>query len=159
MRELLELLEHDARRPVSELASMLHRSEYEVERDIKELEKNKIILSYNTLINWEKFGDDTVTAVIEINLTPQREVGFDAIAERIYRFEEVRTVYLMSGSFDLMVIIEGKSLKDVANFVAKRLSTIDGVTATRSHFMLKPYKKDGIIIDNEERDRRLVVTP
>ena len=115
MRELLELLEHDARRPVSELASMLH----EVERDIKELEKNKIILSYNTLINWEKFGDDTVTAVIEINLTPQREVGFDAIAERIYRFEEVRTVYLMSGSFDLMVIIEGKSLKDVANFVAK----------------------------------------
>ena len=87
MRELLELLEHDARRPVSELASMLQRSEYEVEKNIKDLEKNKIILSYNTLINWEKFGDDTVTAVIEINLTPQREVGFDAIAERIYRYD------------------------------------------------------------------------
>ena len=140
MRELLELLEHDARRPVSELASMLQRSEYEVEKNIKDLEKNKIILSYNTLINWEKFGDDTVTAVIEINLTPQREVGFDAIAERIYRFDEVRTVYLMSGSFDLLVIIEG-------------------VTATRSHFMLKPYKKDGVIINDEERDRRLVVSP
>ena len=83
MKELLELLEHDARRPVSELASMLHRSEYEVEQDIKKLEKDKIILSYNTLINWEKFGTDTVTAIIEINLTPQREVGFDAIAERI----------------------------------------------------------------------------
>ena len=141
MRELLELLEHDARRPVSELASMLQRSEYEVEKNIKDLEKNKIILSYNTLINWEKFGDDTVTAVIEINLTPQREVGFDA------------------GSFDLLVIIEGKSLKDVANFVATRLSTIEGVTATRSHFMLKPYKKDGVIINDEERDRRLVVSP
>ena len=159
MRELLELLEHDARRPVSELASMLQRSEYEVEKNIKDLEKNKIILSYNTLINWEKFGDDTVTAVIEINLTPQREVGFDAIAERIYRFDAVRTVYLMSGSFDLLVIIEGKSLKDVANFVATRLSTIEGVTATRSHFMLKPYKKDGVIINDEERDRRLVVSP
>ena len=159
MRELLELLEHDARRPVGELASMLNRSEYEVEKNIKDLEKNKSILAYNTLINWEKFGDDTVTAMIEINLTPQREVGFDAIAERIYRFDEVRTVYLMSGSFDLMVIIEGKSLKEVANFVAKRLSTIEGVTQTRSHFMLKPYKKDGTIIDDEERDRRLVVSP
>lgn len=159
MRELLELLEHDARRPAGELAAMLHRSEYEVEQQMRQLEQDKIILSYNTLINWEKTGSDTVTSIIEVNLTPQRETGFDAIAERIYRFEEVRTVYLMSGSFDLMVIIEGKSLKDVANFVAKRLSTIDGVTATRSHFMLKPYKKDGIIIDNEERDRRLVVTP
>lgn len=159
MRELLELLEHDARRPVNELAAILHRSEYEVDEQIKKLEKDKIILNYNTLINWEKFGDDTVTAIIEVNLMPQREVGFDAIAERIYRFDEVRTVYLMSGSFDLMVIIEGKSLKDVANFVSTRLSTIEGVTQTRSHFILKPYKKDGVIINDEERDRRLVVSP
>lgn len=159
MRELLELLEHDARRPVGELAAMLQCSEYEVEKDIKELEKNKIILSYNTLINWEKFGSDKVTSIIEVNLTPQREVGFDAIAERIYRFDEVRTVYLMSGSFDLLVIIEGKSLKEVANFVAKRLATIEGVTATRSHFMLKAYKKDSVIINDKERDRRLVVSP
>ncbi|MBQ1877058.1 MAG: Lrp/AsnC family transcriptional regulator [Selenomonas sp.] len=159
MRELLELLEQDARRPVSELAPILKKSEYEVEQDIRKLEKDKVILAYNTLIDWEKFGDDHVTAMIEVNLTPEREVGFDAIAERIYRFDEVRTVYLMSGSFDLMVIIEGKSLREVANFVAKRLSTIDGVTATRSHFMLKPYKKDGVIIHDEERDRRLVVSP
>ena len=159
MRELLELLEHDARRPVNELAAILHRSEYEVDEQIKKLEKDKIILNYNTLINWEKFGDNTVTAIIEVNLMPQREVGFDAIAERIYRFDEVRTVYLMSGSFDLMVIIEGKSLQDVANFVATRLSTIEGVTQTRSHFMLKPYKKDGVIINDKERDRRLVVSP
>ena len=159
MRELLELLEHDARRPVSELAAILHRSEYEVEKQIADLEKNKIIMGYNALINWEKYGDNTVTSIIEVNLMPQREVGFDAIAERIYRFDEVRTVYLMSGSFDLLVIIEGKSLKDVANFVATRLATIEGVTQTRSHFMLKPYKKDGVIINDEERDRRLVVTP
>ena len=159
MRELLELLEHDARRPVGEIAAVLKKSEYEVEKDIRGLEQDKIILSYNTLINWQKFGDDTVTAIIEVNLTPEREVGFDAIAERIYRFEEVRTVYLMSGSFDLLVIIEGKSLQDVANFVATRLSTIDGVTQTRSHFMLKAYKKDGTIINDKEKDRRLVVSP
>lgn len=159
MKELLELLENAARRPVSELAAILNRSEYEVDRQIADLEKNKIILGYNTLINWEKFGSETVTAVIEINLTPQREVGFDALAERIYRFDEVRTVYLMSGSFDLLVIIEGKSLKEVANFVATRLATIEGVTATRSHFMLKAYKKDGTVIEDKEQDRRLVVSP
>ena len=159
MRELLEVLEKNSRVSVSELASMLQKSEYEIEKEIARLEREKIILSYGALINWERYGDDTVTAIIEINLTPQREVGFDAIAERIYRFDEVRTVYLMSGNFDLLVIIEGKSLKDVANFVATRLSTIEGVTQTRSHFMLKPYKKDGVIIDDEEQDRRLVVSP
>ena len=159
MRELLELLEKNARLSTSELAAILRRSEYEVERDIQKLERDKILLSYNALINWEKFGDDSVTAMIEINLTPQREVGFDSIAERIYRFDEVRTVYLMSGSFDLLVIIEGKSLKEVADFVATRLSTIEGVTQTRSHFLLKAYKKDGIIIEDEEHDHRLVVSP
>ena len=159
MRELLELLEQDARRPVGELASILGNSEYEVKNDISKLEKDKIILSYNTLINWQKFGDDTVTAVIEVNLTPEREHGFDAIAERIERFDEVRTVYLMSGSFDLLVIIEGKSLNDVANFVAMKLATIDEVTGTRTHFMLKPYKKDGVILDDKEKDRRQVIMP
>ena len=148
MRELLEILEKNSRISVTELASMLQKSEYEIEKEISRLEREKIILSYGALINWERYGDDTVTAVIEI-----------AIAERIYRFDEVRTVYLMSGNFDLLVIIEGKSLKDVANFVATRLSTIEGVTQTRSHFMLKPYKKDGVIINDEEKDRRLVVSP
>lgn len=159
MRELLELLEHDGRRSTKELATMLGRSEYEIEEQMKKLEKEKIILGYNTMIDWEKYGDDSVSAMIEVNVTPQREFGFDAIAERIYRFDEVKTVYLMSGSFDLLVIIEGKSLKNVADFVARRLSTIEGVTSTRSHFMLKPYKKDGIIIDDKETDHRLVVSP
>ena len=159
MRELLEILEKNSRISVSELASMLQKSEYEVEKEIERLEREKIILSYGTLIDWEKFGDENVIAVIEINLTPQREVGFDAIAERIYRYDEVKTVYLMSGNFDLLVIIEGKSLKEISNFVSKRLSTIEGVTQTRSHFLLKAYKKDGVILDNEEEDRRLVVVP
>ena len=127
MNELLELLEHDARRPVSELAAILHRSEYEVEKDLRQLEKDNIILGYNTLINWEKAGAKLVTAVIEVKLTPQREVGFDAIAERICRFDEVSSGYLMSGSFDLMVIIEGKSLQEIADFIATRLATIEGV--------------------------------
>lgn len=159
MKQLLELLEHDAKRPISDLAAMLGRSEYEVSEQIKRLEKDKVILKYNTLINWEKFGDDTVTATIEVKVTPQREVGFDAIAERIYRFDEVRSVYLMSGAFDLLVMIEGKSLKDVSNFVSTRLATIEGVVSTRSNFMLKLYKKDGVIIDDHEHDRRLVVSP
>ena len=159
MKELLELLEHDAKRPVEELAAMLNKSEYEIEEQIKKLEKDKVILKYNTLINWEKFGVDSVTATIEVKVTPQREVGFDAIAERIYRFDDVRSVYLMSGGFDLLVMIEGKSLKDVSNFVATRLATIEGVISTRSNFMLKPYKKDGVIIDDQEKDRRLVVSP
>ena len=146
MKELLELIEKDARRPADELAAMLHRSEYEVQNQMKQLEKDKIILSYNTLINWEKFGENTVTSIIEVNLTPQREVGFDAIAERIYRF-----VVNLSVAFQLR--------QEVANFVATRLSTIEGVTQTRSHFMLKPYKKDGIIIEDKEKDRRLVMTP
>jgi len=159
MKELLELLEHDARRPVGELAAILHRSEYEVEKDIRQLEKDKIIMGYNALIDWEKIGDHRVVSLIEVNLTPQREVGFDAVAERICRFEEVRTAFLMSGSYDLLVIVEGESLQEVANFTATRLSTLEGVTQTRTHFILKPYKKDGSIVGDIERDRRLVVSP
>ncbi len=159
MRDLLELLEHDARRSVKELATMLGISEFEVEEQLKKLERDKIILGYNTMIDWHKFGDNSVTAMIEVNVAPQREVGFDVVAERIYRFDEVKTVYLMSGGFDLLVILEGKTLDKVADFVARRLSTIDGVTSTRTHFMLKSYKKDGTIINDKETDHRLVVSP
>ena len=154
MRELLELLEHDARRPVSELAAMLHRSEYQVEKEMANLEKDKIILSYNTLINWEKFGADTVTAIIEINLTPQREVGFDAIAERIYRFPQVKSLYLMSGGYDLKVVIEGDNLKEVAGFVSSKLSTLNGVRSTKTHFLLKKYKENDVLYVEDESDRR-----
>ena len=159
MNELLNLLEHDARRPVSELAAILRRSEYEVEKDIRALEKDGIVLGYNTVIDWNKAGRNTVTAVIEVNLTPQRDVGFDAIADRVSRFDEVRSVDLMSGGFDLLVTVEGESLQEIADFIARRLATIEGVVSTRSHFLLKPYKKDGLIVGNKEKDRRLVVSP
>lgn len=159
LRDLMELIEHDARRSVKELATMLGKPEYEIEEQLKKLEAENIILGYNTMIDWHKFGDNGVTAMIEVNVAPQREVGFDTVAERIYRFDEVKTVYLMSGGFDLLVILEGKTLDKVADFVARRLSTIDGVTSTRTHFMLKAYKKDGTILDDKEKDHRLVVTP
>lgn len=159
MNELLNLLEHDARRPVSELAAILRRSEYEVEKDIHALENDGIVLGYNTVIDWNKAGRNTVTAVIEVNLTPQRDVGFDAIADRVSRFDEVRSVDLMSGGFDLLVTVEGESLQEIADFIARRLATIEGVVSTRSHFLLKPYKKDGLIVGNKEKDRRLVVSP
>ena len=159
MRELLEILESNARISTAELSSMLQIPEDEVKAHIALLEQEKVIMSYSTLINWERYGEESVTAFIEINLTPQREVGFDALAERICRFDEVRSVYLISGNFDLLVVVQGKSLKEISNFVAKRVSTIEGVTQTRSHFLLKEYKKDGIILENTEQDRRLVIVP
>ena len=159
MRELLELLEHDARRPVSELASMLQRSEYEVEKNIKDLEKNKIILSYNTLINWEKVSNTTVTALIEVRVTPQRGKGFDDIAERIYKYPEVNSVYLISGGYDLLVTLEGKSLKEVSRFVSSKLSTLDTVISTATHFILKKYKDHGTIMTRKYEDQREMITP
>ena len=159
MRELLELLEHDARRPVSELASMLQRSEYEVEKNIKDLEKNKIILSYNTLINWEKTERQLVTAMIEVKVTPQRGQGFDKIAERIYQFDEVDAVYLMSGGFDLCVMIHGKTLQSVAEFVSSKLSPMDSVLSTSTHFVLKRYKEHGLPLVSKIEDERMLITP
>ena len=159
MRDLLNILEHDARRSIPELAIMLGRSEEEIIEALKQLQRDKIILNYTTMIDWEKLGDNTVTAMIEVKVMPEREVGFDTIAERIYRFDEVKSVYLMSGGFDLLVVIEGDNLKSIADFVARRLSTIEGVTSTSSHFMLKPYKKDGVILEDNEVDRRQVITP
>lgn len=159
MNELLSLLEHDARRPLAALAAALGKSEREVEEEMRALEEERVILGYHTLIDRSKAGADKVTAVIEVNLTPQRDVGFDAIADRISRFDEVRSVYLVSGSFDLLVIVEESSLQAIADFIAQRLAAIGGVTSTRSHFMLKPYKQDGVLAGPRARDRRLVVSP
>lgn len=159
MKELLELLEKDHTQTHEQLAVILNRAPAEVAAQIKQLEADKIIVKYHTIINWEKVGLDTVTAIIDVKVTPQREVGFDSIAERIYRFPEVRNVYLMSGAYDLMVMIEGNTLQDVSQFVAMKLSTIEGVISTTTHFMLKKYKEAGVIIEDQEEDRRLVVTP
>ncbi|HZK18281.1 MAG TPA: Lrp/AsnC family transcriptional regulator, partial [Clostridia bacterium] len=152
-------LEFNSRLTPSQIATMLDIDVEEVCQRIKELEEDKTIISYHTLINWEKVGEEKVSAVIEVKVAPQRDVGFDAIAERIYRFPEVTSVHLVSGGYDLAVLVEGKSMKDVALFVAMKLSTLDTVLSTHTHFVLKTYKRDGIILEDGEKDRRLVVTP
>lgn len=159
MKELLEILEKNPCMSVEKLATMLHRPESEVRGQVEQLETNKIIVKYQTVINWEKAGVDNVSAMIEVRITPQREVGFDAIAERIYRFPEVRNLYLMSGGYDLLVMVEGDTLKEVAQFVSNKLATIEGVVSTTTHFMLKKYKEAGVIFDDKEQDRRLAVSP
>jgi len=141
------------------MAAMLGWGLDRVTEEIRRLEAEKVIVRRHAIINWEKAGLDLVTAIIDVKITPQREVGFDAIAERIYRFPEVRDLYLMSGAYDLLVMVEGRSLKEVARFVATKLATIEGVISTTTHFMLKCYKESGVIIDDEEEDHRLVVTP
>ncbi|NTW05433.1 MAG: Lrp/AsnC family transcriptional regulator [Peptococcaceae bacterium] len=159
MREILELLESNAKLSAKEIATMLSMEEAEVESKIKEMEGNKIIIGYFTLVNWEKEGEEKVSAVIEVRMTPQRDVGFDAVAERISRFPEVQSVRLVSGTYDLSVTIEGASMREVNNFVATKLATIDGVVSTTTHFIMKTYKQDGVIIDEDNEDRRLVVSP
>jgi DNA-binding Lrp family transcriptional regulator len=159
MRELLELLEKDHTLTPEQLASMLGLSKESVAAEIERLEQEKIIVKYHTIINWEKAGVDSVYAIIHVNIAPQREVGFDAIAERIYRFPEVKNLYLMSGAFDLSVMVECNSLKEVSQFVFSKLATIEGVVSTTTHFLLKRYKTEGVIMEDEEEDRRLAVTP
>jgi len=157
--EILELLESNAKLTVEEIAIMLNADTETVREEIRNMEGNKTILKYMTLINWEKAGEEKVDAMIEVRITPQRDTGYDTVAERIYRFPEVRSVRLMSGTYDLAVFVEGKTMKQVANFVSTKLATIEGVVSTTSHFVLKTYKQDGVIIDDEEEDRRLVISP
>lgn len=159
MREILELLEEDGRITPEEIAIRLGREVEWVTKVLKELEKEKVILSNKTLINWDLVGGNGITAVIEVKVTPEREVGFEKVAERIYRFPQVRNVYLMSGAYDLLVIIEGKTMKEVAFFVAEKLATLEHVQGTATHFVLKKYKQDGVIFEDKEEDFRLVVTP
>lgn len=159
MKELLDLLEKDYTQSPEQLSIMLNMPAAEIASLIEKFQKEQIIVKYQTIIDWEKAGVDNVTAVIEVKITPQREVGFDAIAERIYRYPEVRSVYLMSGAYDLSVTVEGTNLREVANFVSTKLSTIDGVVSTTTNFMLKKYKYAGVIINDQEEEHRLVVSP
>jgi DNA-binding Lrp family transcriptional regulator len=157
--QILEILTDDARTPVSQIATMLGRDEREIREAIASLEERRIILKYPALINWEKVDVDEVEALIEVRVTPERDRGFDAVAEQIYRFDEVRNVYLMSGGYDLLVMLKAGTLKKLALFVAQKLSTIDGVLSTATHFVLKRYKNEGVILDENIEDRRLKVTP
>ena len=156
---ILTIIEKNSRINIAELAVMLGTEEIEIANALQELEEDGIICGYHTMINWDKTGIEKVTALIEVRVTPQRGRGFDDIAERIYKYPEVNTVYLMSGGYDLMVILEGKTLKAVAMFVSNKLSTLDYVVGTTTHFILRKYKDHGTIMSRKYEDLREIVTP
>jgi DNA-binding Lrp family transcriptional regulator len=156
---ILDLLKEDARLSAATIATMLGAEQEDVSAAITEMEQDHVIVKYATIVNWSKVDDDKVTALIEVECTPERGRGFENIAERVYLYPEVKSVYLMSGAYDLLVEIEGKNLKEVASFVSNKLSTIDSVISTKSFFILKKYKQDGIIFEEFEDDHRLLVSP
>jgi DNA-binding Lrp family transcriptional regulator len=158
MKEIMEILESDARATPESISTMTGIPLAEVKKAINEAEKNHVIVKYKTMINWQKVGDERIWALIEVRIQPQRNVGFDAIAERIYRFPEVRSAYLVSGTYDLAVFVVGKTMQEVASFVSQRLAPLEGVQGTTTHFLLKRYKEDGEILDVKEEDKRLPLT-
>ena len=158
--EILELLEDNSNLTPADIASMTEASVEEVKENINELEADNVIVKYNTLIDWDKTSREIVTAFIEVKVTPERDLGFDAVAKRIYKFPEVKSVYLMSGGYDLSLEVEDQTMKEVALFVAEKLSTINHINSTSTHFMLKTYKKDGVIFKGEQpENERLAVSP
>jgi len=159
MDELLKLLREDAALNPAQMAAMLNLTEADVLKKIKEYEAQRLILGYQAVLNEEKLGLGIVRAVIEVKITPEREGGFNRLGERIAKYREVRSCYLMSGAYDLLVVIEGKSLQEVAMFVSERLATIPGVLSTATHFMLKPYKDHGLLMSVEKNEERLAVAP
>ena len=157
--ELLSIIERNSRIDLKELAVILGVEEIDVVNELSALEKEGIICGYHALIDWDKTSLEKVTALIEVRVTPQRGQGFDKIAERIYKYPEVRTVYLISGGYDLLVTLEEKSLKEISNFVSDKLSTLESVLSTATHFILKRYKDHGTILDKKHEDEREVITP
>lgn len=157
--EILRLLEKNSRIDIKEIAILVGKTEAEVANEIAQMEKEGIIRGYYTLINWDNTNDERVSALIEVKVTPQRGIGFDKIAERISKFDEVKSVYLMSGGFDFTVILEEKTMKEIAQFVTSKLSTLDEVLNTATHFVLKKYKDYGVIMMEEHKDERMLVTP
>ena len=157
--ELLQIIEKNSRINIDDLAKMLGKDEIDVANEIKKLEEDGTICGYHTLINWEKTSIEKVSALIEVKVTPQRGEGFDKVAERIYKFNEVKAVYLMSGGFDFTVIIEGRTMKQVALFVHQKLAPLEAVLSTSTHFVLKKYKDYGVIFENSKKDERMIVSP
>ena len=152
MDKLLELLEQDCSMTTEQLATIAGMSEADVKAAIHKYEEERVILGYKAIIDWDRVHKEAVTALIEVNVVPQSADGFDRIAERIYQYDEVESMYLMSGAFDLTVIISGRTLREVANFVTQKLSTIDAVQSTATHFILKKYKENHLIF-NKEREK------
>ena len=158
-KAILNYIEKNSKANLEELAVVLGTDEVSVANEIAAMEKEKIICGYHTLIDWDKAGSDMITALIEVRVTPQRDKGFDRIAERIYNFPEVTAVYLISGGYDLLVILEGYTLKGVAGFVSEKLSPIDSVISTSTYFILKKYKDHGTIMVPQQKSERMLVTP
>jgi DNA-binding Lrp family transcriptional regulator len=159
MEELLQLLSEDARLTPAQIAERLGRPEDQVKQDIAKLESDKVVRRYRAVIDWEKAGIDHVFGFIEVRVSPQRGQGFDNIASRIMEFPEVHSLYLMSGTYDLMVVIQGKTMREVAYFVAERLAPLESVLSTATHFVLKRYKVDGDVMEERAEVKRLPVTP
>jgi len=160
MDEILEILEKDSRATVEDISKMLNKKPGVIKQAIKKYEKEGVILKYKTIINKELIKDTNseVRALIEVNITPQKDVGFDKIAERIYSFPEVSSCYLLSGTYDLLLIVEGKDLHTVARFVAEKLSPLENVRGTATHFLLKKYKEDGVILKHKDENKRIAIS-
>jgi len=154
LKEILKILEDNACTTTKQIATMTGSTEGEVKSLIEKAEEEKVILKYKTLVNWDKVGDEHVWALIEVKITPQRDVGFDSIAEHIYRFPQARNVYLVSGTYDLAVLIMGKSMHEIADFVTQKIAPVEGVRGTTTHFLLKRYKEDGEILEGGEGNKR-----
>ena len=159
MDPILKLLQGNAALRPAQLAKMLNLPETEIAAKIKAYEEGEVILGYRAVLNEEKIGPDIVRAVIEVKITPERGGGFDRLAERIAKYAEVRSCYLMSGGYDLLVMVEGTSLREVATFVSEKLATVQGVISTATHFMLKVYKEQGLLIHAEVNEERLAISP
>ena len=157
--ELLAIVERNSRIDLKELAVILGVEEIDVVNELAALESEGIICGYHTMIDWEKTSIEKVSALIEVRVTPQRGQGFDNIAERIYKYPEVTSVYLISGGFDLMVTLEGKTLRDISTFVSDKLSTLDSVLSTKTNFILKKYKDHGTVMAEAPKDERMLMTP
>ena len=157
--QILEILSEDCRTPLERIAVMTGAELSQVAEAIEELEQDRVILQYSPIINWDRTEKERCEAMIEVKVTPQRDMGFDAVAKRIYRFDEVKSVYLMSGSYDLLVLVEARTLRELAGFVSAKLSTLEQVTGTATSFVLKRYKEEGVVFEGEEQDRRLVISP
>ena len=158
-KEVFRILEKDARTRPEQLAGMTGLPLAQVEKLIKKAEEERVILKYKTLVNWEKLGEETVWALIEVRVAPQRDVGFDSVAERIYRFPQVRSLYLVSGTYDLSVVVTGKTMQEVAGFVAQKLAPLESIQGTVTHFLLKRFKEDGEILEGEEETQRQPFMP
>lgn len=158
-KTILNYIEHNSKADLKELAIVLGTDEVTVANEMAEMEKEKVICGYHTLIDWDRAGSEMITALIEVRVTPQRDQGFDRIAERIYNFPEVTAVYLISGGYDLLVILEGRTLKGVSQFVSEKLAPVESIISTATHFILKKYKDHGTIMVSQKKSERMLVTP